>query len=1123
MAVAGSFHRFSLLAGCVVSLGIAGDATAAGARLFKSGPIQITAHGAWVWVANQHNDSISRIETSTQTVTEYPLPDPAVRDSPRGLSLKEDGSEVWLACHDSDRIYVLSGTNGALLAQIDLPWGSGPYSVALSRTPPTVPSTQRFALVTLHRAAALAVLDVASRQVTHILKPVYWSPMGICWTQDGMSAWVTHLFAEGEHPFLTRVDFSGAEPKVKTRMTVFATDPRPSSRLAAPYNIAEGGYLTLRGHPAQIPMSGRSEVWLPIQYNNISEDVYTPDSTVQSTIRRLLLSTRTIPNGTNDKVILTAVHAHDTTGSNPYIGPGWNAHVSGPIDIGFSANGATTYLLHELSEDVVVLPSLTGMVKPANAPPLTEIPVGKQPKGLAVSPVGNMAYVYNLLSRDVSVIDLALTQEVARIAVTPLTGEPMAASVKRGAEIFHSSADPRISQNNKVSCASCHINAEHDGRSWAFHRLPGPHGPREVPSLLGLYRTMGPRDPATGLGQLHRSGDRDEVQDFEHTFQGVNMGGLGFLGTNVQAELGAPNAGLSADLDALSDYLLSLEPIMRSPYRAPDGSLNEAAIRGATFFKGTNRTIKVGDAGCAACHVPETGFVDFRFYDVGSRRPAEEEELNTRPPFWKVNTPTLVGVWTTPPYNGVANYAPSIIDVLKDQVSRANSATPHGKPNGLTRRQLADLAEFVGSIDGNMTAGEVRGARDISPPRIVRVEPASLTRVDVWFNESIKRGSVTNAAVWELSRIAGGTSFASPVSAAVWDAQNGDRVTLTTLLQPNAEYELRVAGTILDEADAASSGVANALDHTDPGNTRRFNIGSTLTITLGASGYENLTIPVHDVAMAGPNLATWGHDSVWLFPVGSGPRVNTGFVRFGWRNVVMQVCGVVSSSEILNASFSLHGETGDVQTIDIRRMLKNWSDPAAGGDYNTNPTGAPTWNSYSHPNLAWNQPGAGALGGTGASPADYNGVYDLSGRIDATATPAAINERVTFAGAPVTDAFRFWFDNPTLDYGYALRVRTGGSQEVKFERWESGLQEEGPVLTITYALPVSPVLSRPAVLGSNVEFQLNAQAGRRYQIQASSNLQNWSTATNVTLSNAVSNIVLPLAGEGQQFYRALTP
>ena len=39
--------------------------------------------------------------------------------------------------------------------------------------------------------------------------------MGIAWTEDGASVWVTHLFAPGEHPLLTRIDFSGPEPDRK--------------------------------------------------------------------------------------------------------------------------------------------------------------------------------------------------------------------------------------------------------------------------------------------------------------------------------------------------------------------------------------------------------------------------------------------------------------------------------------------------------------------------------------------------------------------------------------------------------------------------------------------------------------------------------------------------------------------------------------------------------------------------------------------------------------------------------------------------------------------------------------------------------------------------------------------
>ena len=57
-----SFRRF---VACLVILAVpALRAGAFGARHFKSGPIQITADGRWVWVVNPDNDSVSRIDTS---------------------------------------------------------------------------------------------------------------------------------------------------------------------------------------------------------------------------------------------------------------------------------------------------------------------------------------------------------------------------------------------------------------------------------------------------------------------------------------------------------------------------------------------------------------------------------------------------------------------------------------------------------------------------------------------------------------------------------------------------------------------------------------------------------------------------------------------------------------------------------------------------------------------------------------------------------------------------------------------------------------------------------------------------------------------------------------------------
>jgi hypothetical protein len=1020
---------------------------ASGARLFKSGPIQITADGSTVWVVNTDHDSVSRIRTSDEHVDEFLLPDPGQHDGPRGLSALEDGGEVWVACHDSDRVYILLGSDGSVVGQVDMPWGSGPYSVALSRN-------QETALVTLHRSEQVAVVDVATRSVISLLD-VFWSPMGIAWSEDGTGAWITHLFAPGEHPLLTRLDIGGADPRVTTAIQLFRANPVSSSSLAPPFDIAEGGYLTTRGHPAQIPSaSGLNELWLPVQYNNINGGVYTPDSTVQASVRRLELATHTVREDARDKIVFTAVHVHETTSPNNYIGPGWNAGVAGPIDIGFSADGLTAGMLFELSNDLIVFGTSTPAVKPGGSAPLTEISVGDRPIGIAFSPTGEVAYVANLLSRDVSVVDLSGLAELRRVSVTPSTGEPLSAAILNGARLFHSSDDPRISGNEKVSCASCHVNAEHDGRTWNLQNLPGPHGPRDVQTLIGLNRTMGSVDPATGWGQLHRSGDRDEIQDFEHTFQGPQMGGSGFIGAGVNPELGASNAGLSSDLDDITAYILSLEPLLRSPARQATGILSEAAVRGATIFVGDDRAAHPADGGCAACHVPETGFVDFKFHDVGQRRDGGEQELNARSPAWHVNTATLIGTWATPLFNGISTFAEAhrvrgnLLELVKDQAARATSGTPHGTPDGLTGKQVSDLVEFLMSIDGNTLAADIRNARDVSPPRIARVEPASLDRLDVWFTESVEQADVEMTGAWLLRDDHG---VAVPITNVIRHAQNGDRATLFTSLRRKTRFTLSVTGTIRDLAGNMSDGTANALNSSDAANTRTFFVGDTLRIKLGSSGYENVDVSVHDAAMVGSGLSTWSHDTVWMYQIGSGPNLNTAFLRFDWGAPFQQAAGIPSSHHILHAAILLHGDFGESQTIEARRCLQPWSDSATGGDWNSNANGAPTWRDHAHPNGRWNTSGARSLGAAGDNPADYNAGFDLASQVDAVVAMDRISGVTLIAGSAVTDAFRFWFDHPAVDYGYGLRV-PGATQETRFHRSETGLGDHGPVLEIVYAL-----------------------------------------------------------------------
>ena len=1085
----------SLAIAAVLALAPA-SSQAAGARLFKSSPIQITADGAWVWTANTDDNSVSRLETATDTVTRYPLVGCTM---PEGLAVREDGAEVIVACRESDRLIVLTGLGpsaGTPLANIELPLGSGPLGIALA-------PDQRHAAVTLSRLPGAALIDVPARSVAAIFDHLESTPIGVAWTEDGLSAWITHLRRYADMTFLTRMDISGPTPTIGTELTILPAGPLRSGSLTDPdpaKNVAEGGYLTFRGALAQVPsITGRNELWIPTQYTDVHEDAYPspPDSTAQSSIRHFLLGPKTLPETITDKVIISAAQIH-APGGLAWTGPGWDAHVAGPVDIGFSADGQTACVLHEVSGDLVVMPTSTPAYKPdAATPPLPEIAVGSRPTGFALSPVNDLAYVLNRLGdptnrvagRTVSVVDLVGLTELRQVSVAPETFSPQHLL---GARIFHSSDDPRISAKQKGGCATCHPGGEEDSSQWDMNVLPGASGPRMVPSLLGLSLTFanGEHDVDHGYGLLHHSGDRDEVQDFDFTFSGGQLGGTGFLGAARNVELGPPNAGLSPELDALEEYVLSLPPIPRSPHRDPSGTLTEAALRGATFFMGSDPT-KSADAGCGTCHDPRSAFVDHRFHDVGQGRSFAEEELNNRNPPWQVKTQTLMGLWATTPYEGTANIrgqSRDIMEFFKD----IRGSVAHGRIDSLTGKQVRDLAEFVLSIDGMMTPDEVLLARDNVPPHLDRVEPVSLSMIDAWFDESIDPVSASNVSNWTVTDETGANV---PVTAATVDAQNGDLVRLSVTLRagcPPATYTV-MPGAIFDIAASATGGVPNVVNALDPRNTRTFTISDTITITLGSSGYENLTIPVHD---SGTGITwTWS----WEYPrlagavFGTPPVPNRGFVRFDWEEAFMAATALPSSADILDASFSLQPEAGDAHDVNARRVLLYWQDNTTIGS--TPPAGSLTNFQHFTPAGPWNATGASKMtaGVDGDDPADYDRVNDISATIDATAIVRSVKERTQFSGPGVTAAYRFWFDNPAVDYGHALELTAGSVRELDYGRFGPGLFAPKPVLTLTYHVqggqqmppevsgPVSAfpmLLSKASAAGDSILVSFEDLAGR---------------------------------------------
>jgi hypothetical protein len=196
----------------------------------------------------------------------------------------------------------------------------------------------------------------------------------------------------------------------------------------------------------------------------------------------------------------------------------------------------------------------------------------------------------------------------------------------------------------------------------------------------------------TKHGPLNWGGNFDEIQDFEHQLRD-SFDGKGFIPDDVlqtgtrNQPLGEPKAGLSPELDALAAYVSSLEHVNPSPFRNPDGSLTADAVAGKAVFE---------KLGCDFCH----GGPDFtdsargQLHDVGTI--TANSGMRAGQPLIGIDSPTLLGVWETPPYLHDGS-APTLRDVLT-----TNNATDlHGYVSSLVPGQLDQLIAYVLQLDGD--------------------------------------------------------------------------------------------------------------------------------------------------------------------------------------------------------------------------------------------------------------------------------------------------------------------------------------------------------------------------------------------------------------------------------------
>ena len=598
-----------------------------------------------VYVVNQDNDTVTAIDADQL----HKLAELDVYRGPESLALLPDG-KLWVVHKDDYAVAVIDPDRFVIERGFRLPYASQPVAVAVSPTGDAV-------YVSLMAVGKLLKLDPGTGAVVGEAD-VGTRPRGIAVSHDGKDVYVTRFISPDTGGEVVKVD--AAAMTVATRIRLELDSKTVDSDLQA------------RGLPnylfsIALSPDGR-QAWVPGKKDNIVRGKLRDgrDITHDTTVRPLAA---VIDTRTSQELIANRVDLDDR---------------SQPVHVEFSPFGNLAILVLAGSNRIEI--------RDINRP--TQVfsaigNVGTFPRATVLAPDGRL-FVHASLSRDVLVYDLsAMLKDFAQstppqvAAISTVAIEKLTADVLAGKKIFHDATDTRMAKEGYLSCGACHFEGIDDGRVHDFSTTG--EGLRNTLALLGRGGTK--------HGRLNWSGNLDEVQDFEHQIRTL-FDGRGFLpdavfhaGTRDQP-LGDAKAGLAPELDALAAYVASLEHVNPSPYRQANGALTADGVAGKALFE---------KLGCDFCH-GGTEFTDSArgaLHDVGTITAMSGGRAGG--PLFGLDTPTLLGVWETPPYLHDGS-APTLRDVLTTK----NPSELHGSVSALSSQQVDQLVAFLLQIDSEL-------------------------------------------------------------------------------------------------------------------------------------------------------------------------------------------------------------------------------------------------------------------------------------------------------------------------------------------------------------------------------------------------------------------------------------
>jgi hypothetical protein len=658
-----------------VTLTIADPVTATLPR--NSSSIAIDAANRRVWAVNPDADTVTVLHADTRAkLAEYNLASllglaSSATVDPRSVALDASG-RAWIACHDADRIVVLSPA-GALVSSISTGYASAPIGIAI-----TPDGTSAFATLTgpgvLKRYSTTSLAETGSL----LLGP---TARALAITGDSSRVLVTRYLSTLNRGQVW--DVANDTSLSLTRTWLLLRDRSGD-------NSSNG-----RGIPNQlagITLSPDSR-WAWVTGSKMNDEHgllfaggrQSTDNTVRALVVRLDL-TRT--DERDDSVDRLDVDNSES-----------------PTGVVFSPRGDWAFVSLQGNNEVAVYDDIA-LQSGASKTTRWRFGADLAPQGLALDPTTSRLFVNNFMARTVTAHDLSafFSQGIRNANTTthPLVAnEKLSPTVLTGKQIFYNASLKDIlgfeamSRDTYISCATCHADGAMDGRTWDFtQRGEGLRNTTDLRGRAGL-----------GHGNVHWSANFDEIQDFENDIRD-HFGGTGLIdAVDISGPLGTPKTGLSPQLDALAAYVTSLgrETYPKSPHRNSDGTNTAAALAGRNVFKAQS---------CTSCH-SGSHFTDSlggnsvvpRLRDVGTLRTTSGNRLGAWLP--GIDTPTLIGLHATAPYlhDGSATTLEQVFSTAGGTTYQAESGTVSGgavKPGFISQNYFnavhgTGLVEFNGA------------------------------------------------------------------------------------------------------------------------------------------------------------------------------------------------------------------------------------------------------------------------------------------------------------------------------------------------------------------------------------------------------------------------------------------